>query len=140
MNDLENVKDHSHETINDAEATNRRFKNQTNSETHQYSKDNNVQTASGKNMALIAHITFIGWIVAFIMNNNVKDPYASFYIRQLLGLGLIGIVLSFIPVIGWFMNLGIIILWIISLIGSLSGEQKLTPILGPYFQDWFKSL
>ena len=94
----------------------------------------------GKNIALIAHLTLIGWIIAIVMNSNAKNEFASFYIRQVLGLGLCLLLLNFIPILGWILNIGIIVLWVISLIGAVGGEKKLTPILGVYFQDWFKSL
>lgn len=97
-------------------------------------------TKEGKNIALIAHLTIIGWIIALVMNNTTKSEFGSFYIRQVLGLGLCGIVLSFIPVIGWFVGLAVLVLWIMSLIAAAGGEKKLTPVLGEYFQDWFKSL
>jgi uncharacterized membrane protein len=45
-----------------------------------------------------------------------------------------------VPVIGWIVNVGFFILWIISLIGSLSGELKHIPFLGNNFQEWFHSL
>ena len=107
---------------------------------HEFENDVNQVSKDGKNIALIAHLTFIGWIVAFVMNNNTKSEFGSFYIRQMLGLMICAILLSFIPFIGWIINLGVIVLWIMSLIGSLNGEKKLTPVVGPYFQDWFKSL
>lgn len=97
-------------------------------------------TKEGKNIALIAHLTLIGWIIAIVMNSNTKSEFASFYIRQVLGLGLCLLVLNFIPILGWILNIGIIVLWIMSLIAAAGGEKKLTPVLGPYFQDWFKSL
>ncbi|MBA6151722.1 hypothetical protein H3Z82_03175 [Gelidibacter gilvus] len=100
----------------------------------------NAVSKDGKNIALIAHLTLIGWIIAFVMNNNTKSEFGSFYIRQVLGLGLCGLVLSFIPLLGWIVSLLILVLWIMSLIGALNGEKKLTPVLGEYFQDWFKSL
>ena len=107
---------------------------------HQLENDVNAVSKDGKNIALIAHLTLIGWIIAFVMNNNTKSEFGSFYIRQVLGLGLTGLVLSFIPVLGWIVSLGIFVLWIMSLISALNGEKKLTPILGAYYQDWFKSL
>ncbi|TYA52389.1 DUF4870 domain-containing protein [Formosa maritima] len=94
----------------------------------------------GKTIAIIAHMTIIGWIIAFIMNNNNKSEFGSYYIRQVLGIMLCFVILSFVPIIGWFVNVGILILWIISLVGSLSGEMKPIPFLGSQFQDWFKSL
>nr|WP_284046849.1 hypothetical protein [Gelidibacter japonicus] len=107
---------------------------------NEFENDVNSVSKDGKNIALIAHLTLIGWIIAFVMNNNTKSEFGSFYIRQVLGLGLCGLVLSFIPLLGWLVSLGIFVLWIMSLIGALNGEKKLTPVLGEYFQDWFKSL
>lgn len=107
---------------------------------NQFENDLKDVSKDGKNIALIAHLTLIGWIIALVMNNDKKDELASFYIRQVLGLGLLGLVLSFIPFLGWIVSLGVFVLWIMSLIGALSGEKKLTPGVGTYFQDWFKSL
>ena len=94
----------------------------------------------GKTKAIVAHITWIGWIIALILNSSEKDEIASFYIRQLLGLYLFSIVISFIPVVnivGWIITL---VFWIMSLIGAINGEQKEIPWVGKYFQDWFKGL
>ena len=85
-------------------------------------------------------ITIIGWIIALVLNSTEKDEFASYYIRQLLGIYLLGIVLSIIPVvniIGWIVTL---VFWILSLIGSIQDEKKETPLVGKYFQDWFKSI
>jgi len=94
----------------------------------------------GKTKAIVAHITWIGWVIALVVNSSEKDEIASFYIRQLLGLYLFSIVISFIPIVnifGWIITL---IFWIISLIGAVNGEQKLIPLVGNLFQDWFKAL
>ncbi len=94
----------------------------------------------GKTKAIVAHITIIGWIIALVLNSNEKDEFASYYIRQLLGLYLSGLVLSFIPVIGWVISIVVFVFWILSLIGAIQGEQKETPLVGKYFQEWFKML
>lgn len=94
----------------------------------------------GKTKAIVAHITWIGWLIALIVNSNQKDEITSFYIRQLLGLYLFGLVITFIPVIniiGWIL---VLIFWIISLIGAVNGEMKELPVVGKYFQDWFKGI
>ncbi len=94
----------------------------------------------GKTKAIVAHITYIGWIIALVINSSQKDEIASFYIRQLLGLYLFGLVITFIPVIniiGWII---VLVFWILSLIGAVNGEMKETPIVGKYFQDWFKGI
>jgi len=94
----------------------------------------------GKTKAIVAHITWIGWIIALVVNSSEKDEIASFYIRQLLGLYLFSIVVSFIPFInflGWLITL---VFWIMSLIGAVNGEQKELPVVGKLFQDWFKGI
>ena len=94
----------------------------------------------GKTKAIVAHITIIGWIIALVINSSEKDEFASYYIRQTLGIYLLGIVLSIIPVInliGWIV---VFVLWLLSLIASIQGETKETPVVGKYFQDWFKSI
>jgi uncharacterized membrane protein len=95
----------------------------------------------GKTKAIVAHITLIGWIIALVLNqNDQKDELASFYIRQMLGLLIASIVLSFIPIIGWILWLVTFVFWIISLIGAAGGQPKELPLVGKYFQDWFKGL
>lgn len=93
----------------------------------------------GKTKAIVAHITLIGWIIALVLNSQEKDEYASFYIRQMLGLLIISF-LGFIPLLGIIFGIAALVLWIISLIGAASGEMKPSPIVGQYFQDWFKAL
>ena len=123
-----------------AKQTANEFAQDTKQAANQFENDLNAASKDGKSIALIAHLTLIGWIIALVMNNNTKDELGSFYIRQVLGLVLLGLVLSFVPILGWIASLGVFVLWIMSLIGALSGEKKLTPGLGTYFQDWFKSL
>ena len=95
---------------------------------------------SGKTVAIIAHLTLIGWIIAIIMNSSNKTAVGSFYIRQTLGIFLISFVLSIIPfinLIGWILGL---VLWIMSLIGAINESKKPIFLVGEYFQDWFKAL
>jgi uncharacterized membrane protein len=94
----------------------------------------------GKTKAIVAHIYWIGWVIALILNSSEKDELTSFYLRQLLGLFLFSIVIIFIPIVnifGWIITL---IFWIISLVGAINGEKKLIPLVGQLFQDWFKGL
>ncbi len=99
-----------------------------------------------KTKSIVAHLTIIGWVIALVMNQKEKGPNTSYYLRQMLGLTLLAIigslVFSFIPVpiLGTIWSVLILILWIISLIGALSGEQKPLPLLGEMFQQWFKGI
>lgn len=105
----------------------------------------------GKTRAIIAHITLIGWIIALVMNNDKKDEFASYYIRQVLGLMIIGIGLSIvntllIMIIPFLFFLSIIVplailgLFIYSLIGAINEQKTEIPVVGAMFQDWFKAL
>lgn len=94
----------------------------------------------GKTNAIIAHVPIIGWIIAWIINLDKSDEFASFYIRQQLGITLIWITLAMLPFIGWILGIGVFILWGMSLAGAIQNKKKETPYIGLYFQSWFKSM
>ena len=107
----------------------------------------------GKNRAIVAHITLIGWIIA-VVQNNPKNDFASLYIRQMLGLLILAIglqilsmIFMFIPFLGLMLyyvfglgTLGVVALWVMSLIGAVNGKKEPTPFIGQYFQEWFKTM
>ena len=95
---------------------------------------------SGKTVAILAHITFIGWIVAIVMNSSNKTELGSYYIRQTLGIWLLAIVLSWIPIVGCFAFIICLVLIVMSVINAANEKMVPTPLLGDYFQDWFKGL
>ena len=106
----------------------------------------NQTVNEGKTTAIISHLWIIGLIIAFFMNNNKKNSFASFYIRQMVGLNLIQllngwIIYKFIGgTAGAIVGFIVFILWVISLIGAIKGEEKLVPAIGLQFQDWFKNI
>ena len=95
---------------------------------------------NGKIVAILAHITVIGWIVALIMNSQNRTECGSFYIRPTLGIGLLTIVLGIIPIVGCFAAVIGLVLIVMSLINAASNKMDPTVVVGEYFQDWFKSL
>lgn len=94
----------------------------------------------GKTIAIITHIPIIGWIIGWLLNMDTKDEFASFYNRQMLGINIVWITLAMLPLVGWILAIGVVVFWIMSLVGAIEGEKKPTPYAGKYFQDWFKSL
>ncbi len=106
------------------------------------------QTSSdnGKTVAIISYLTPVGWIIAYIMNNNSKTTYATFHLRQALGINLLwfllGIINPFvdIAVLGWIFELGLIVFWVLGFVGAIQGEKKPVPYLGGNFQEWFKNI
>lgn len=97
----------------------------------------------GKLAAIVAHLTFIGPLVAYFINQEEKDPFAGFYIRQNVGIlclfFLLGSLMAMVPNVyaGYGFYLFIFILWLYSFLGALSNEYKLIPLVGKHFQKWF---
>ncbi len=98
-----------------------------------------------KTKSVVAHLFGIGWIIAFVQNQTDKGENTSFYLRQNLGFIVMYVATYVIAMIApgivfLILSISIFILWIISLVGALGGEKKLTPVVGEMFQEWFKSI
>lgn len=104
----------------------------------------NQTVQEGKTMAIISYITWIGTLIAFVMNNEKHNAFAAFHIRQMVGLSLFSLGISIIGKYAGFVAviLGIIlfVLWVIGIIGAANGEEKRVPFVGDLFQDWFKAI
>ena len=106
----------------------------------------NQTVNEGKTMAIISHLWVIGLIIAFFMNNSKKNYFASFYIRQMVGVNLIQVLNGWIVykflgnTAGIIVSVIVLVLWVISLIGAVKGEEKKVPVVGDQFQDWFKNI
>jgi len=98
-----------------------------------------MASINSKTLATIAHITLLGWIIALLLNNSNKTEFSSFYLRQTLILNLV-LSLGLTSFIGRIIALLGLILLIISLLSALTGEKKVVPVVGTYFQNWFKSI
>ena len=103
-------------------------------------------TSDEKTTALITYLTIFGLIIGFIMNNTKKSEFVSYHIRNMIGLSLGMIALG---VLFWMgipsllikgLQLVLVILWTIGIIGALKGEKLEIPVVGKFFQDWFKSI
>lgn len=101
----------------------------------------------GKTIAIIAYITVIGLIIAIVLNNDKKNAFAAFHIRQALGVGLASLVigvLNIIPYIGWLAfavgSILLFVMWIVGLINALNGKMKPVPVFGKQFEEWFRGI
>lgn len=95
---------------------------------------------SDKLKAIIAHVTFIGFIVSLVMYFiGEKTPLTRFYLRQTLGIFLINLVLGLIinPMFSLLLALLTLGLLIYSVMGASKEEERVIPYIGPYFQQWF---
>ncbi|MBU0757717.1 MAG: hypothetical protein KKF44_06620 [Nanoarchaeota archaeon] len=93
----------------------------------------------GKTMAIVSYITWIGLLVAFLVNSDKKNEFTKFHIRQALLLILASFLVP-IPVVGWLFGIFLFILWIMGLVSAINGETKEMPVLGKFAQEWFKGL
>ncbi|MEC4113786.1 hypothetical protein [Myroides pelagicus] len=104
------------------------------------------EVKDGKTMAVIAHITVIGCLIAIFMNMDQKNKYAGFYIKQAFGVHLLFYALAYFVGMfdSWMITsaffLCFFILWVFSFVGALSNEIKVLPTVGVYFQKWFNKL
>ena len=100
----------------------------------------------GKQVAIISYVTIIGTVIAIFMNNEKKNPFASFHIRQALGINITYFALGYF--IGYFDSwmvsaaywTFIFILWLYGFLGALNGEQKIVPLVGEWYQKIFQSI
>lgn len=100
---------------------------------------------SGKLLATISYITPIGLIIAITMNLEKRNPFVFFHARQMIGLilcvGFSNLCDKYInPTLGLSLWCVTFLLWLYALFTAITGTQKPIPILGKYFQQWFKSL
>lgn len=100
-----------------------------------------------KNTAIIAYMTLIGTVIAIFMNQEEsKSEFASFHIRQALGLFISFFLLGYFVgyVDSWTASFAFyifyFILWIYGFLGALQGQKRELPLVGAFFQNMFKSL
>jgi len=97
----------------------------------------------GKTPAITSYILIIGVLIAMSMNSGEeKNSFASFHIRQALGLSLTFISLGLIVsnfdsyMISISMWVFLSVLWTYGIFSAINGETKPIPLLGNYFQKW----
>ena len=106
----------------------------------------NQTVNEGKTMAIISYITIIGTVAAVIMNSSKKNSFASFHIRQMIGLVLLGLINQYAitnllgGTVGMVIAVILFVLWVIGFIGAIKGEEKSIPVIGDQFQNWFKNI
>lgn len=101
----------------------------------------------GNYKAILAYLSFIGLIIAYILNIDEKDKFVTYHIKNMFGLVIILFItitmfngndlLLYIGQIVWTISF---FLWVYSLIMAITGKEKGIPILTDLFQKWFKFL
>jgi len=100
----------------------------------------------GKTAAITSYILIVGVMIAISMNAESRNPFASFHIRQALGLTItflsLGLIVSNFDsfMISSTMWIFVSILWTYGFFTAISGQMKPIPLLGNLFQSTFKFL
>ena len=106
----------------------------------------NQDISEGKGLAIVSYLAVIGIIIAYFMNNDKKNPFTSFHIRQSIGLWLMFHLLGFVASSfdSWSVSSAFYIffsvLFIYGLIGAIGGKAQTVPLLGEQFQKWFSGI
>ncbi len=106
----------------------------------------NTTVEKGKTTAITSYILIVGVFIAMSMNADDKNSFASFHIRQALGLSITFISLGLIisnfdnPMISISMWIFLSVLWTYGIFTAINGQIKPIPLLGTYFQKWFSNI
>ena len=100
----------------------------------------------GKTAAIISYFWLFGVIIAFYMNNDKKYPFASFHIRQSLGLWLTYMIIGYVQ--GYFDSLMIStsfwiffgVLFLYGIYNAITGKTIPVPLIGDFYQNIFAKL
>ena len=97
----------------------------------------------GKSAAITSYILIVGILIAISMNSENKNSFASFHIRQALGLTItflsLGLIVSNFDslMISATMWIFVSILWTYGFFTAIKGDMKPLPLLGNLFQKAF---
>ena len=100
----------------------------------------------GRKNAIIAYITIFGVIIAYYLNNENKSAFASFHIRQALGLWLTFFALGYIVGVfdSWLISSSFYVffavLFVFGFINALSKKTQPIPLVGTFYQRIFSNL
>ncbi|TVS13125.1 MAG: DUF4870 domain-containing protein [Wenzhouxiangella sp.] len=105
---------------------------------------------SNKAIGIVAYITIIGWIIAFVVHKTKDDKsaLAGYHIEQSLGLILVAVGLAIIgQILGavaaifglllMVVNIGLIVLWVFGLMNAINEKREPIPLIGPFFEGKF---
>lgn len=81
----------------------------------------------GKTMGGVAYITWIGLLIAFITGK--ENRYVMYHVQQAL-IVLLFALLTPIPVLGWIVGLGCLVLAIMGLLNGFAGKVQPVPLIG----------
>ena len=106
----------------------------------------NQTNKQAKNIGVFSYLTIIGLVITYISNRHKNNYFASFHIRQSLGLHILYFANKFIvysyfgTVAGNIGRFGVLVLFALGFISALQKEVKFVPLFGEKFQEWFRNI
>ncbi|KOS05171.1 hypothetical protein AM493_03300 [Flavobacterium akiainvivens] len=102
----------------------------------------------GKSTAITSYILVVGVLIAMSMNSEKRNAFASYHIRQALGLSILFVAIGYTlsgfsadaPEILLPFWLCMTVLWGYGLYTAISGQMRPMPIIGTLCQKVFKTI
>ncbi len=97
----------------------------------------------GKTLAWVSYLPIFGIVIAYFLNNDKKNPFTSFHIRQSIGIWLFyficGISVSTFDssMLRQSLWIGFGTLLLYGFINAILGKTQTVPLIGDLFQKWF---
>jgi uncharacterized membrane protein len=97
------------------------------------STSNNVY-GTDKVVGILSYITLLGWLISIVLQEKHKSSFTTFHLRQSLGLIITGALLALVPLIGWLINIAVLLAWFYAIYFALQGRMEKVPALGDFYQ------
>jgi uncharacterized membrane protein len=97
-----------------------------------------VQKADAKDVEenkVYAILAYLGILVLVPILAAKESRFAQYHANQGLVLLITSIICGFviwIPVVGWLLGLGILVLWVMGIVNAAQGEMKPLPVIGGF--------
>jgi|SRR5690554_3054645 len=99
-----------------------------------------------KTIALLSYLFLLGWMIALFLNNSNRSALGSFHVRQSFGIMCVGalvfIVVGILDIttLSIIAVLGVFVLWVLGFLSAIQGKLQPVPVVGVYFQKWFRGI
>ena len=97
----------------------------------------------GKTLAWVSYLPIFGIVIAYFLNNDRKNEFTSFHIRQSIGIWLFYFICA-ISISNFDSSMLRLCLWVrfgslllYGFINAFIGKAQTVPMIGELFQKWF---
>lgn len=95
--------------------------------------------SSGKILAGLGYLIGIVALVALLIEPYKSDMWVREHAIQGLAIWVLGMIVGWVPIIGWLLDVALFVVAIIGAINAFQGQRWEIPFLGPMLRDWFRA-